>query len=82
MEKLVITTNIGGACETIQDGANGFHVNPNDSVELAQKIEHCLSLIGTKQADTMTMNARKTASEKFSLDKMLQNVLSIYNEVD
>jgi len=82
MEKLVIATNIGGACETIQDGANGFHVNPNDSVELAQKIEHCLSLIGTQQADTMTMNARKTASEKFSLDKMLKNVLSIYNEVD
>jgi glycosyltransferase involved in cell wall biosynthesis len=82
MEKLVIATNIGGACETIQDGANGFHVNPNDSVELAQKIEHCLSLIGTKQADTMTMNARKTASEQFSLDKMLKKVLSVYNEID
>ena len=43
MEKLVIATNIGGACETIQDGANGFHVMPNDSIELAQKIEHCFS---------------------------------------
>lgn len=82
MEKLVIATNIGGACETIQDGLNGFHVKPNDSVELAQKIEHSLSLIGSEQAKNMTMNARKTASENFSLDKMLKNTLSIYNQVD
>ncbi len=82
MEKLVIATNIGGACETIQDGLNGFHVKPNDSVELAQKIEHSLSLIGSEQAKNMMMNARKTASENFSLDKMLKNTLSIYNQVD
>jgi glycosyltransferase involved in cell wall biosynthesis len=81
MEKLVIATNIGGACETIQDGANGFHVKPNESVALAQKIEHCLSLIGSKQAENMTNNARKTASENFSLDKMLKNTLSIYNDI-
>lgn len=81
MEKLVIATNIGGACETIQDGLNGFHVKPNDSIELAQKIEHCLSLIGSKQAENMKINARKTASEQFSLDKMLKKVLSIYNEI-
>lgn len=82
MEKIVIATNIGGACETIQDGLNGFHVKPNDSVALAQKIEHCLSLIGSEQEKNMIMNARKTASENFSLEKMLKNVLAIYNQVD
>jgi glycosyltransferase involved in cell wall biosynthesis len=81
MEKLVIATNIGGACETIQDGANGFHVKPNDSVALAQKIEHCLSLLGSKEAENMTNNARKTASDNFSLDKMLKNILSVYNDI-
>lgn len=82
MEKIVIATNIGGACETIQDGLNGFHVEPNDSIALAQKIEHCLSLIGSEQEKSMTMNARRTASEKFSLEKMLKNTLAIYNQVD
>ena len=47
----------GGACETIQDGLNGFHVEPHDSIALAQKIEHCLSLIGSAQEKNMTMNA-------------------------
>lgn len=82
MEKIVIATNIGGACETIQDGLNGFHVEPNDSIALAQKIEHCLSLIGSEQEKNMTMNARKTASENFSLEKMLKNTLAIYNHID
>ena len=82
MEKIVIATNIGGACETIQDGLNGFHVEPNDSIALAQKIERCLSLIGSEQEKSMTMNARRTASEKFSLEKMLKNTLAIYNQVD
>ena len=82
MEKIVIATNIGGACETIQDGLNGFHVKPNDSIELAQKIEHCLSFIGSEQEKNMTMNARKTASENFSLEKMLKNTLGVYNQID
>lgn len=82
MEKIVIATNIGGACETIQDGLNGFHVKPNDSIALAQKIEHCLSLMGSEQEKNMTMNARKTASEKFSLEKMLKNTLAVYNQID
>lgn len=82
MEKLVIATNIGGACETIQDGLNGFHVKPNDSIELAQKIEHCLSLIGSEQEKNMTMKARKTASENFSLEKMLKNTLAVYDQID
>lgn len=82
MEKIVIATNIGGACETIQDGLNGFHVEPNDSIALAQKIEHCLSLIGSEQEKSMTVNARKTASENFSLEKMLKNTLAIYNQID
>lgn len=82
MEKLVIATNIGGACETIQDGLNGFHVKPNESIELAQKIEHCLSLIGSEQEKNMTQNARKTASKNFSLKKMLKNTLAVYDQID
>lgn len=82
MEKIVLATNIGGACETIQDGETGFHVTPNNSEELAKKIEHCISIIDSEQAYKLTNNARKAASEKFSLDLMLKDTLSIYNEVN
>lgn len=82
MEKLVIATNIGGACETIQDGVTGFHVKAGDSDDLAKKIEHCLAIIGTDQAKEVTSNARKMVATNFSLDRMLKNTLSIYNEID
>jgi len=81
MEKLVIATNIGGAAETIQDGITGFHVMPNNSEELAKKIEYCLSIIDSIQAKKITDKARKTVSKNFSLDFMLKNTLSIYDKV-
>ena len=82
MEKLVIATNIGGACETIQDGVTGFHVKAGDSDDLAKKIEHCLAIIGSNQAKEVTSNARKMVATNFSLERMLKNTLSIYNEID
>ncbi len=82
MEKIVIATNIGGACETIQDGTTGFHVTPENSEELARKIEYCISIIDSKKAKKITNQARKIVSEKFSLDLMLKKTLSIYNEIN
>lgn len=81
MEKLVIATNIGGACETIQDGETGFHVKAGDVDELAKKIEHCLAIIGSDQEKKITTNARKAVVTNFSLDQMLKSTLSIYNEI-
>jgi len=82
MERLVIATNIGGACETIQDGETGFHVKAGDSDELAKKIEHCLAIIGSDQAKKITTSARKMVATNFSLDHMLKSTLSVYNEID
>ncbi len=82
MEKLVVATNIGGACETVQDGVTGFHVKAGDSDDLAKRIEHCLAIIGSDAAKKITSNARKTVATNFSLDLMLKNTLSIYNEID
>ncbi len=81
MEKLVIATNIGGACETIQDGTTGFHVKPGDSDDLANKISHCLNIIGTKEEEKITRMARKTVSENFSLDLMTSKTMDVYDEV-
>jgi len=82
MEKLVIATNIGGACETIQDGVTGFHVKAGDIDDLAKKIEYCLGIIGSAEEKKMTSNARKAVATNFSLDLMLKSTLSIYNEID
>ncbi len=82
MEKLVIATNIGGACETIQDGITGFHVKAGDVDDLAKKIEYCLGIIGLEEEKKITYSARKAVASNFSLDQMLKSTVSVYNEID
>jgi glycosyltransferase involved in cell wall biosynthesis len=81
MEKLVIATKIGGAAETIEDNKTGFHVNPANSSQLADKIEYCLSIIGTDKAKEIKFVARKSTVTNFSLDSMLEKEMSVYKLV-
>ena len=79
MEKLVIATNTGGAAETVEDEKTGFHVDPSSSEQLADKIEYCLSILGTDKAGEIQAAARKSTIENFSLDVMLEKEMSVYN---
>ncbi len=81
MEKIVIATNIGGASETISDQKTGFHVKANDPIDLAEKIEYCLSIINTDQGRAIEQAARKTVIDHFSLDLMLKKTLDLYQEI-
>ncbi|WP_341756245.1 MULTISPECIES: glycosyltransferase family 4 protein [unclassified Candidatus Tisiphia] len=81
MEKLVIATNIGGAIETISDTNTGFHVNPNDPIDLAEKIEHCLSILKTDEGKKIQQAARQAVINNFSLDLMLSKTLDLYKEM-
>jgi glycosyltransferase involved in cell wall biosynthesis len=81
MEKLVIATNIGGAAETIENEKTGFHVEPADSQQLADKIEYCLSMLGTGKAKEIGAAARKSTIENFSLEVMLGKVMSVYDNI-
>ena len=81
MEKLVISTNIGGAGETIVDGINGYHVAPNNPAELADKIKYALSIMGSVDAMRICTGARKSAIENFSLESMLTKTTAVYNEL-
>jgi glycosyltransferase involved in cell wall biosynthesis len=81
MEKLVIATNIGGAAETIENEKTGFHVDPGNSEQLADKIEYCLSILGTDKAKEIAAAARKSTIENFSLETMLEKVMSVYKNM-
>lgn len=81
MEKLVIATNIGGASETIKDQVTGFHIIPNDVSDLASKIQYSLSILGSLKFKTITKEARKYVSQQFSLEKMLNQTIDVYEEV-
>jgi glycosyltransferase involved in cell wall biosynthesis len=81
MKRLVISSALGGALETIEDGKTGFHVKPGDPEDLAEKIKYCLNILGTEQHKKIIEQARQNIVDKFCLNLMLPKVLAIYDEL-
>lgn len=81
MEKIVIASNIGGAAETILDLETGYHVAPNDPVELAEKIGFVLDNLGSTSLDKIRKKARKSATKNFCVETMQQKTLDVYGEL-
>ena len=72
----VITTNAGGASDTIIDGETG-HIVEGESEYISQKIIQCISDKGwlTKARVDSMYNSRAN----FSIDKMINNLIDIYD---
>ncbi len=74
-----IATNIGGMPEIIDDGSNGFLIDENDSnkiVELVEKVKRDKELFLK-----ITSNAKNTISAKFSYQKNIEKLLTIYAQL-
>ncbi len=75
----VIASKVGGIPEQIQDGHNGFLVpvkRPGAIAEAAMKLN-----ADTKLQMKMAENARKTVLEKYTVDKVLDQYMKVYNSV-
>jgi glycosyltransferase involved in cell wall biosynthesis len=75
----VIATNIGATSEIIEDNITGFLVEPQNSFQISEKIKKIIS--NSELYKKISINAQKYAIEKFSLDKMVEKTLAIYNEL-
>jgi glycosyltransferase involved in cell wall biosynthesis len=68
----VIATNVGAAPEIIEDGKNGFMVEPRKPELIAQKIKE---LIGNERLrNELGIQAHQTVVLKFDLNKMVQQI--------
>jgi glycosyltransferase involved in cell wall biosynthesis len=83
----VIATEIGAPPETVrsaqrfgQDGATGWLVPPSDATALAQVLGAALSLT-TEERTRMGERARAHAIEGFSLRRMKQATLQVYDSL-
>jgi len=74
----VVTTNVGGIPEMIENGKNGFLVQPFDSRELADRILYYLEHPQT--AAEMASSARKIIEERFDWRLIVQKVLKVYGK--
>jgi glycosyltransferase involved in cell wall biosynthesis len=72
----VIGANVGGIPEIINDYQNGLLFEPGNEKMLAEKISEIIT--NTNLQLKITNNGLKTL-EKFSTEKMLNNLLNIYN---
>jgi len=79
LRKPVVATNVGGIPEVVQDGLNGFLVPPGDSQALAKAIIRLLKDKELRQK--MGEEARKKIDERFSAEKMVDEIEKVYNEL-
>jgi len=64
----VVATRVGGVPEIIAEGRDGLLVEPGDSEELAEAVASLLK--SPSLWSKMSLNARKKAVEKYSIDKV------------
>jgi glycosyltransferase involved in cell wall biosynthesis len=74
--KPIVTTNVGGIPEAIDDGVNGFLVAPRDPQQLAVKILYLLN--DNALCNRMGKEGRKKALNKFDIKHMVKEVEQVY----
>lgn len=76
MRKPIITTDIPGCRETVENGRNGFLVPSRDAVALAEAIRRFLSL-SEEERLAMGRYGRKKAEREFDV----RNVIAVYRRI-
>ena len=72
----IITTNVGGIPELIENGKSGLLVEPKNPIALAGAIERLLN--NPEQQKSLAKNAKQQAG-KFGLGQMLGQTYQLYN---
>ncbi|MFP3939160.1 MAG: glycosyltransferase family 4 protein [Thermoanaerobaculia bacterium] len=75
----MVVTDVGGNPELIRDGVDGLVVPPADPPALAAAIGRLLA--DPERARAMGRSARRSASERFSLDEMVERTLALYRQL-
>ncbi|WNM20263.1 glycosyltransferase family 4 protein [Flavobacterium capsici] len=79
LEKAIVASDIGWANEVINDGVEGFLVNPKDHLQYAQKV---MQLIHDKNLRTQFgVEARKKVIKKFSIEVVAKQSFEFYQKV-
>ncbi len=76
----IITTDSIGCRDTVEDGVNGFIIPIKDSERLAEKIRILVNDPDLRRK--MGKEARKIAERDFSIDKVVEKHMKIYNELN
>lgn len=73
----VITTNVGGILEIIENEKDGLLINPAQPQEIAKAVEKLLKDENLRK--TLTKNLHQKILQEFSFEKMLNQTITVYN---
>ena len=79
MAKPVVASRVGGIPDLLEDGRNGFLVQPGNVAELAAAIKKLLQ--DKALAEKMGREGRKMIDDKFSADIMVRSIEAVYREL-
>lgn len=74
--KPIITTDIPGCRETVENGINGFLIKPKSADSLSEAIRKFLGL-SEQDRELMSRRSRQKAEEEFDV----RNVISVYKSI-
>ncbi|MHC4574697.1 MAG: glycosyltransferase [Planctomycetota bacterium] len=77
--KPVVASNVGGIPGQIEDGRNGFLLEPKDIEGFADRIVHLLK--DPKEAEHLGQNATETVRQKFLITRLLSDYLDMLNAI-
>jgi len=77
--KPVVASNVGGIPEMIDHGRNGLLISPKNSSEIANAI--CLLHSDTALSRKLASEARLTALDRFTWDRIAGQTLDMYREI-
>lgn len=72
----VVASRLPGVRTLVQDGYNGYLVEPGNAADLAEKIESCL-----RDAPTLGANAHAFVTARFSAAVVAQQLLDLYQRL-
>ncbi len=75
----VVASNVGGIPMQIEDGKNGFLLEPKDTKGFADRIIHLLK--NPKESENLGQQARETVREKFLITRLLSDYLYMLNSI-
>ena len=79
MAKPVVASRVGGIPDLLEDGRNGFLVQPGSVGDLAAAIKKLLQ--DKALAEKMGREGRKMIDDKFSADIMVRSIEKVYREL-
>jgi trehalose synthase len=75
----VVASNVGGIPVQIEDGKNGYLLEPMDNKGFADRIIHLL--VNPKDREQLGKNAKETVRKKFLITRLLSDYLYMLNHV-